>query len=439
MKPGLALAFFGLTIPAFSQYAGPAILSRGEAPTGLVAPEVHFSPYVAVSAVWDSGLANVGISSQGTLATSSGVGISLSWGVSGTHSWRRAKLGMSYSGGVDHYFHNSFYDSLNQNFLLGLGYAPTRRSTISVHGAAGMFNRLYTPVGLSQTVPFDPTSTYVPTTDYFDNRTIYLSGAAGWSYRKTARLSFNFGGQGAIVRRRSTALYGTVGYGATADFQYRVSAHSTMGMQYMYSRYDYTRIFGGTDVQQVAMTYAVRLTPHTEFGGYAGAEVMESKFVAQVPVDPAIAALLGIQSATYVSYTRNWQPAFSLRLSRVIFKGVAYVAAIHEVTPGNGLFLTSSAQSVTGGYDYGGTWKHWSIGSYTNYQDAKSIGGIRAHYSTLVLGLSLSRKLFRYTQFIMGAGVRHYYSSDYAGYRRTVYNAHVGVGWSPGDVALRWW
>jgi hypothetical protein len=439
LKTGLALALFGVTVPAFSQYAGPAILSRGEAPTGLVAPEVRFTPYVGVSAVWDSGLANVSVNSQGTLATSHGVGASLTWGISGTHSWRRTKLGLSYGGGIDHYFGSSFYDSLNQNFFLGVTHQATRRSTFAIHTAAGIFNRLYTPVGLSQTVPFDPTSTYVPTTDFFDNRTVYVSGSADWAYRKTARLSFDFGGNGAIVRRRSAALYGTVGYGAHADVQYRTGPHSTVGAEYAYFRYDFTRVFGGSDVQQIALTYNLRITPKTEFGGYGGAAVVESKFVAQVPLDPAIAALLGIPSATYVSYTRNWQPAFSVRLSRVFARGVAYVAAVHEITPGNGFFLTSTSEAFTGGYDYSGTWKRWSIGTYTNYQQAKALGGIRAHYATESAGVSISRRLFRYTQYVMGFSIRNYSSKDYGAYNRTVYSAHAGLGFSPGEVPLRLW
>src|SRR5271157_3924351 len=119
-----------------------------------MAPEIRFSPYVAVSAVWDSGLANVSVNSQGALATSNGVGAALSWGISGTHSWRRTKLGMNYSGDLDHYFGSSFYDSINQTFLMGVGHQLTRRSTFSINTAAGMFNRLYSPVGLSQTLPF---------------------------------------------------------------------------------------------------------------------------------------------------------------------------------------------------------------------------------------------------------------------------------------------
>ena len=42
MKLGLAIAVFGLSLPAFTQseYAGPAILSRGEAPSAMAGENV---------------------------------------------------------------------------------------------------------------------------------------------------------------------------------------------------------------------------------------------------------------------------------------------------------------------------------------------------------------------------------------------------------------
>ena len=54
-----ALAVLILTIPAFAQYAGPAILSRGEAPSAMSAPQINFRPYFDVNAVYDTGLAGV--------------------------------------------------------------------------------------------------------------------------------------------------------------------------------------------------------------------------------------------------------------------------------------------------------------------------------------------------------------------------------------------
>jgi hypothetical protein len=115
------------------------------------------------------------------------------------------------------------------------------------------------------------------------------------------------------------------------------------------------------------------------------------------------------------------------------------VGVARAITPGNGLFLTSVGTSYIAGYDFGGKWKNWSLGSFTNYNRGTSIGGIRGEYSTVGAGVSASRRLFRYTQLVLGFAVRHYDSPNYAAYERTFFNAHAGLGFTPGEVPLRLW
>src|ERR1700760_3233809 len=46
----------GLAVPAWAQYAGPAILSRGEAPAAMTAPSVDFVFSLQLSANYTNGL-----------------------------------------------------------------------------------------------------------------------------------------------------------------------------------------------------------------------------------------------------------------------------------------------------------------------------------------------------------------------------------------------
>jgi len=73
-----ALAVLVLSIPAFAQYAGPAILSRGEAPSAMGEPQITFRPYVDFSAIYDTGLAGVATDQQGNLANTSSTGTPVS-------------------------------------------------------------------------------------------------------------------------------------------------------------------------------------------------------------------------------------------------------------------------------------------------------------------------------------------------------------------------
>jgi len=432
------IVLLALAHPAFCQYGGPALLTRGEAPSAMAAPEIHFQPFVEISGVWDSGLAGVRVTDTGQLANASSYGLSVAWGVSGMHSWRHTKLGLSYRGSVDHYFRQTAFDSVNQSILLGITHQLSRRMVLSLSESAGMFSRDPGLLGLQQTVPFDPSTTYIPRTDFFDNRTIYLTSQGSLTIQKSARLSFDLGGGGFITRRRSTALYGLVGATAMGDVQYRVSRHSTIGAEYTYAYYSYTRILADSNVHGAAFTFAHQFTKELEFSGSAGAMRGESKYLQSVPLDPAIAALLGIGSTNLVGHQVVWGPSFSGRLSRTFRTGVFYVGAGRSITPGNGLFLTSTVTTALAGYSYTGI-RRWSFSAYSNYSRGAAIGYIQGVYSTVGVAFSGSRQLMRYVHFTAGYYGSKYYSPDYNNYNRIVHTVRVGLGFAPGDVPLRIW
>ena len=438
LKLERVLALLGLAVPLFAQYGGPALLTRGEAPSAMSAPEIKFRPFAEICGVWDAGLAGVQVTDTGQLANNSSFGLSLAWGVSGTHSWRRTKLGLDYRGSVDHYFNQTAFDSINQGILLGITHQLRRRVILSLSESAGMFTRDFGLVGLPQTVPFDPSTTNTPTTDFFDNRTIYMSTSASLAIQRTARLSFAFGGMGFITRRRSSALYGVVGAGANADVQYRFSRRTTIGAQYAYQHYDYTRILGNTDVHSAALSFAMQITRLLEFTGFAGAMRGETRFVETVPLDPAIAALLGVTSTSLVGHQVLWAPNFSARLSRTFHTGVGYVGVGHAMTPGNGLFLTSEATDAVAGYSYTGI-RRWSFAASVNYNRARAIGHIQGLYSTVSGSVSASRQIMRSVHFTANYSARQYNSPDFTNYNRLIHSVRVGVGFSPGDVPLRIW
>jgi hypothetical protein len=425
-------------VPVFAQYAGPAILSRGEAPSAMSGRQIEFSPFVSFNGTYSSGLSNVSVDSSGALANDSAYGMSLGWGVSGAHSWRYTHLGLYYAGSASHYPRNSFFDNLNQSFMLGVTHQLKRHVSVSSRTSAGIMSRDSGLRGLRQTVPFDPTATYVPTTDFFDNRTIYLTSGASVIFQKTARLSFSLGADGFIVRRRSQALNGVYGMSANADTAYRVSRRSTIGALYMFGHFEFTRAFGGSDYHGVAAAYSIQLSRYTELATYVGAYRVESKFIQNVAIDPAIAALLGITSASRIVHTINYLPHMAGRLSRTFQRGVAYVSAGRSVTPGNGLFLTSIATQITGGYTYTGL-RYWSLSAMAGHDFATALGHIQGTYRSTYGAVSASRELTRSIHMMVSYSLRQYNSPTYTGYSRTIQSASIGLGYSPGNIPLRMW
>ena len=433
------LTIFSLALPVFAQYAGPAILSRGEAPTALVLPQITFRPYVTITGVYDTGLAGVLLANpQGDLADTKGYGIEVSGGIGGAHSWKTTRIGLDYSGSIRHYNRSTYYDNGDQSLMLSLSHRFTRHTTLSLRESAGLYSRSFGLPGMTSTMPFDPTTSYIPNTDFFDNRTIYVVSQADLTMQKSSRLSFNMGGDYFLTRRRSTALYGVTGNSARGDMQYRWSRHTTIGLNYTFSRFHFTRIFSSTDLHSISATYAVRLTERLEFASYGGAMRVESKFVQSVPVDPIIAALFGIVSTTEVRHGIIWIPNVNARLSLAFKNGVAYVGGGHTATPGNGLFLTSYMTTASGGYNYTGI-RRWALGVQSDYSRGSSVANVNGVYSNVSGGFSAARHIARSMHLVASFTARQYNSPDFSKYNRLIYSARVGLAFAPGEIPLRAW
>ena len=419
-------------------YEGPAVLTRGQAPAAMAAPQIDLRPYIEVNGLYDTGLSGAVVSDQGQLANAAGAGVELDGGISGVHSWRHTRVGLDYRGTWRHYNRKTYYDGTDQSLMLGVTHQLTRHTSLQLREAAGMYSRDYGLLGLPQTVPFDPSHSYVPTTDYFDNRTIYISTQADLTIQKNARLSFDFGGDGFLVRRRSTALYGVTGAAARGDVQYRISRRTTVGAGYTFSHFDFTRVFSGTDLHGVVGSYAVQLSRTLEFTGYAGVIRSETKFVQSVPVDPVVAVLLGQATGNVIVHRIDYIPAGNGRLSRTFRNGVAYLAGGRTITPGDGLFLTSKVSTVMAGYSYTGR-RRWSFNSEVSGTLARSIGNVVGNYSIYSGSLTASRQISGAWHALASFSVRQYDSADFNTFHRLIYSARIGFGFSPGDVPLRIW
>jgi hypothetical protein len=197
-------------------------------------------------------------------------------------------------------------------------------------------------------------------------------------------------------------------------------------------------VFSSTDLHSFNGTFATRLSKSLEFSGYAGVTRAETKFVQTVPVDPAIAALLGVVNAQQVVYGIRYIPNVSVRFSRAVHNGLFYVDAGRQITPGNGLFLTSDTTSAGGGYTYTGL-RRWSFSVYGSYNRATSLGNIAGEYGGEGGWLTASRQIARNFHMLVGFTGTRYFSATYEQYNRPIYAVRVGFGWAPGDLPLRVW
>ena len=450
MKLLRLLGLCGLALPAFGQYAGPAILSRGEAPAAMAVPKVDFSFSLAATGTYTNGLAGVSApDSQGQLASTSSFGESITFGVSGAHSWKHTHVGLSYSGGLSHYSKSGFFDGMSHGLSLGLTHQFTKHVGFSLRESAGMFTQ-FAPgtVSLNSSVPFDPSQSFIPTTDFYDNRTIYTSTQADVTFQKSSRLSFDFGGGYFAVIRRSSALFGSAGQTASGDVQYRLSRRTTIGGSYAFSHYGYPNSIGGANVHMASATVSVRLSRWTEFSFFGGGARVESDFQQTVPIDPQILGILcpaalidalhpcTVTGSTVNSHNLLWAPNFGARYSRSFRRGVAYVSAGESITPGNGLFLTSRAATASAGYGYTGLRK-WSLGVGVGYITALSLGNVKGNYGQVSGSYSMSRQIVGSLSFVSSFGATQYQSANFNGYNRLIYFVSAGLGFSSKNIPIR--
>ena len=447
MKLFRGFVMLGLALPAWAQYAGPAILSRGEAPAAMTSPKVDFSFSVALTANYTTGLAGVSApNAQGQLADIAAFGGGVTLGLSGAHTWKHTRIGIFYSGGFTDYANASYFAGLSQGLAFSLEHQFSRHIQFSLRESAGMFTQFVpATVSLNSSVPFDPSQSYIPTTDFYDNRTIYSTTQASLTIQKSSRLSFNLGGGYFTTIRRSSALYGANGLTASGDVQYRVSRRATVGASYGFSHYSYTNSIGGADSHSASANLSLRLSRWTEFSFFGGASRVESSFQQTVPIDPAILAILcppsqnvpcPLVSGVLVSHSIFWAPDFGARYSRSFRRGVAYLSAGESVTPGNGLFLTSRAATASAGYGYSGLRK-WSLNVGVQYVTALSLGNVKGNYGQVVGSYGMSRQIIKSLSFVSSVSATQYQSTSFAGYNRLIYSASMGLGFSSNNIPVR--
>ncbi len=433
-----AIAALALASPLLAQYGGPAILARGQSPVAMEAAQIDFRPFVSVTGSYTTGLNGVSVDANGAPVNDASFGVMLSYGVSGLHSWKHTKVGLNYSGSYSHYA-KTFYDGISsQSLQLSVTHQLSRHAVLSLNTSAVYYGSNRASPTLPQTIEFDPSTTYLPTNDFFDNRTIAFSAQPSLAIQRSRRLSFLFGGDGFLVRRWSSALYGVKGVGAHGDLQYRLSKRTTIGAMYQFLHYSFTGIYGSTDSHTLAATYSAILSRSTQFSATAGVSRYENIFVEIVPIDPAIAAVIGISSAQRVTYQAHYIPNVSARLSKVVPRGAIFLNASHGLNPGNGLFLTSISTDVGGGYSYSGV-RRWALSAGANYDTSTSQGNVLGQYGSYSATVSASRQVAPYTHGVLSFMARKYDSGNFKNYNKWSYSVNLGLSFAPGDIPIRFW
>jgi hypothetical protein len=432
----LWLLVAGIATAQEGEYGGPAMLSRGIGPGRRSADElVRMRFYAQINGIYDNGLTAVSTNSNGALQSTDEYGVQGAVGVYGYHQWQHTLLGLNYHGDYNHYTNNTYYDGTDQSLSLGLTHQLSRHLELTMRQLVGTSSR---PLFSYYSAGFTDSSVEgIPVNELYDGRTSYSNSMVDLTYQKSARLSFNFGGSGYLVRRRSQALVGLNAASARGDMSYRLSKAQTIGVDYGYSHYDYQRGFGSSDVHTVGLDYAVRLNRSWEFSMQAGGTRVESLGLTQVQIDPAVAAIIGTSSGTEIFYRTNYLPSGRVQLFRSFQHSTASLGYGRTVDPGNGVYLTSRCDSATGNYSYNST-RRWSAsvgGSWESYSSlSRTMGKFESYGGSLGGGYRLMGPVH-----LTARGDYRRYQVSSQSFRRDRISVSMGLTFSPGDVPLSLW
>jgi len=350
--------------------------------------------------------------------------------------WKHTTLGLDYRGDFRDYS-TSYWDGTDQFLSLILTHRASKRVTFTLRNQTGIYDfnnyTLSSPEGI-----LDPNYLQLPQNDLYDNRVIFAGVSADLTYMLTHRLSFNIGGEGSLVRRQSSALYGVTGGVARGDLEYRISRHTTLGVDYRFTYFDYTRGFGNTDIHSVGVNYSTQLSRHVQLSARLGGARVESQSLTEVTLDPAVAALLGESQAIQAAYRLNYVPDIQVRLADTFRQSRFSLAYLNQVVPGNGVYLTSRNDTGNATYSYSGV-RHWNFALNGSYGRMSTLVQTVGAYTAYGGGAGITRDLGKGLHTVLRMDALRYDIASSALFRHTEYRTSIGLNFSPGDLPLVLW
>lgn len=417
---------------------GPSILSRQPSlRTGPADALFTIRPSASIVGRYDHGLFLPATDAEGRLLGQDSYGIAAILGLDGFHQTRDSVVSLDYRGQFRHYTENDYLDGSDHALSLGYEHRLTNRTLVAGTAFGGLYSRSFGVPGLGRMSPpiVDIGPEIIPTNEIFDSRVYYAGAGANIVHQKSMRLSFGAGANGFTVHRRSRSLAGVIGASAQGNVAYRLSRRQTIGADYTFTKFDFTKGFGLSDMHIVSLNYAAQLTRHWTFSTRAGIFRFENLRVVTVQLDPVIAEILGRKTGLETHHQVNYGPIVRAVLTREFQRGSFSASYSRIVSPGNGIYLSSIAESGRVGYNYRGS-RRWNSGvaaGVTQYGAlTQTIGKYHSYYGSAQTSYRLKRFLHLTSSFI----VRSHRIGEGSDFKRTSYSASIGLAFAPGEIPL---
>jgi hypothetical protein len=419
-----------------SAYDGPSILSRGSNLSPATKGAMNaFGLYAQIIGVYDSGLIAPAVVQGKQVNALASYGEEANFGANASHRWRRGKLSIEYRGSYRQYTNAPAFDGLDQFLQVTYSEALARHLVLDIKSTLGSTTLANGAFAYFSLASLDRIG--LPTDDLFDNRTNYMQSRVDLTWRLTPRLSFDFGGDGFVVRRESLLLAGLNGYSARASVAYRLTRRQTLSAVYDNTYFDFERAFGDSRLETVALGYSIALTREWDLSTLAGGVRVYTLGLTEVPLDAAIVALTGESDAMVTFSNAVYLPVGEVRLTRRFKTASLTFDYSNGVTPGNGLYLTSRQTGGAVAYSYLMA-RNFEVRGHAGYSQLSALGQALGKYANLQGGIQVFYKLTGATYLDVRYDYRHYNTGD-AFLEMDSNRVSLGVAFGLGETSSVTW
>ena len=415
--------------------SGPSVLGHDKrADKRRSGQLLNFRFYAEITGVYDSGLTPVGPNAPSGAASTADAGFETGLGLAIDRNWQHDQLSVEYRGHFREYAKDTLFNGTDQFLNLSYSHEIDRHLAVRLEEIGGTTTLAN---GAFAYLPLPTSDLALPTNELFDNRTDYLESRASLIWDKTARLSFDVGGEGFLVRRDSLALAGLDGYIAHAGAAYRITRRQTLSAIYKYTSFDFQRVFGDAALETAQLGYSVALSRSLNLAIQAGGTHVDARGLTQVTIDPSIAAIIGQNVATVTFSHSIYIPELEAQLVQRFRRASLRLHASDGVSPGNGVYLTSRQSAVAMGYSYTG-YRRLTMMANAGYSQLSTIGQNLGKYTNVAAGAAMTYEIARGTHLEMRYDYRHY-TTQSSFSKMNSNRVTLGLAYSPGETPLSVW
>jgi hypothetical protein len=443
-----------IIILALAGSSVPAQLRDPRTSDGLQSVVNSIQPWLAVTGSYYTDI-NSSAGSSGLIGRT----IGLSGGVSMLKSFKRTTFTLGYSGSGYRYLGKREPQNgwLPSNVVsLSVGTQLSKRLTLDfgefAGAAAGGFgitswglpssaNGVLGSIGVAgggstggATVPPGASTTNPLQNNLVDtqssNQMTYFSNSSGsLGVLLSKRTMVSFGGSAFFARREGSSFSDTNGYTGNVSLSTYWTQRFSTDVAYSYTRIDYIKSIGNTNIQSVTVGAQYRMTPRDSIAGSFGESFVSSKFLATLTLPPDIALLLGVPQVYFIDNVSRKFVSGSASYSHAFQRGGLGISCYSGIAPGSDLLLLSRSESCGASLSR----------TLTSRLSVSGVGGVTrltglaqagTRYDVYNTGLTFSYRFLHGLAFNAGGG---YFANQTKPSTTSVSSAYASAGlyWSP--------